>query len=120
MSKIEIDNICDTNTQKYMRDVYGDNIFFDSCHVTDAYGSCFNAAIEEFCHIIYDSNDTKIEELLGNVLEKHINQKETGSYYTPQDTTKYIAWNAILSSLINAQGMKWSTSIFDCFKFLPQ
>lgn len=41
------------------------------------------------------------ESVLGTVLEKHINRKETGSYYTPEDTTKFICWNAIFISLLN-------------------
>lgn len=40
-----------------------------------------------------------VEEVLGNVLEQHINRKATGSYYTPLDTTSYITRNAILVSI---------------------
>ena len=41
------------------------------------------------------------EMVLGQVLEKHINRKDTGSYYTPIDTTNYICWNAIFISVLN-------------------
>ena len=39
--------------------------------------------------------------VLGQVLEKHINRKDTGSYYTPTDTTNFICWNAIFISVLN-------------------
>lgn len=39
--------------------------------------------------------------MLGQVLEKHINRKDTGSYYTPVDTTNFICWNAIFISVLN-------------------
>lgn len=41
------------------------------------------------------------EKLFGSVLEKHINRKKTGSYYTPEDTTKFICWNTIFISILN-------------------
>lgn len=41
------------------------------------------------------------EIVLGMTLEKHINRKETGSYYTPSDTTKFICWNSIFISILN-------------------
>ena len=41
------------------------------------------------------------EKMFGLVLEKHINRKETGSYYTPDDTTKFICWNSIFISILN-------------------
>ena len=41
------------------------------------------------------------EMVLGQVLEKHINRKDTGSYYTPTDTTNFICWNAIFISILN-------------------
>lgn len=44
---------------------------------------------------------TQFEKMLGQVLEKHINRKETGSYYTPIDTTNFICWNAIFISVLN-------------------
>lgn len=47
--------------------------------------------------IVFSTNDIDMfEKTLGQVLEKYINRKETGSYYTPEDTTKFICWNAIL------------------------
>ena len=37
---------------------------------------------------------------IGSVIEKVVNQKETGSYYTPKDTTGYIAKYSIVFSLL--------------------
>lgn len=34
-------------------------------------------------------------EILGHIFERTVNQKETGSYYTPEDITKYISENTI-------------------------
>lgn len=38
--------------------------------------------------------------IIGSVIEKLVNQKETGSYYTPKDTTLYIAQYSIVFSLL--------------------
>ena len=38
--------------------------------------------------------------IVGSVIEKIVNQKETGSYYTPPDTTSYIAKYSIVFSLL--------------------
>lgn len=40
-------------------------------------------------------------DILGNVFEKYINQKENGAYYTEIDTIKYINENTILLYLLN-------------------
>ena len=48
-----------------------------------------------------DSNLSGFENVLGMTLEKHINRKATGSYYTPLDTTKFICWNSIFISILN-------------------
>ena len=46
-----------------------------------------------------NNNDyDNIQTLLGYVLEKHINRRKTGSYDTPDDTTKYITHYSILIS----------------------
>jgi len=47
------------------------------------------------------TNYDNIQKVLGYVLEKHINRKKTGSYYTPEDTTKYITYYSIFISLFN-------------------
>lgn len=39
--------------------------------------------------------------VIGSVIEKVVNQKETGSYYTPRDTTNYIAEYSIVFSLLH-------------------
>lgn len=48
-----------------------------------------------------EQSENAIECLLGVVLEKHINRKDTGAYYTPEDTTQFIAKNTIISVLLN-------------------
>ena len=49
-----------------------------------------------------NNNDYEnIQTLLGYVLEKHINRRKTGSYYTPDDTTKYITCYSVFISLFN-------------------
>ncbi len=39
--------------------------------------------------------------VIGSVVEKVVNQKETGAYYTPKDTTNYIAKYSIVFSLLS-------------------
>lgn len=52
------------------------------------------------------------EKMLGQVLEKHINRKDTGSYYTPIDTTKFICWNAIFISVLNKMSKTLVSKIY--------
>lgn len=53
-------------------------------------------------NLVLESKSLAIFEIvLGQVLEKHINRKNTGSYYTPKDTTNFICWNAIFISVLN-------------------
>lgn len=40
-------------------------------------------------------------DILGNVFEKYINQKENGAYYTDEDTISYINTNSIIYALFN-------------------
>lgn len=40
--------------------------------------------------------------IVGSVIEKIVNQKDTGSYYTPKDTTNYISKYSIVFSIISA------------------
>ena len=69
------------------------NIFFDSYFNIDVDSKIFKKIYKKFFDELNSEDkysiDT-IQETLGYVLEKHINRKETGSYYTPSDTTKYI------------------------------
>lgn len=52
-------------------------------------------------YLANNSNLSDFEKILGSVLEKHINRKKTGSYYTPEDTTNFICWNSIIISILN-------------------
>jgi hypothetical protein len=44
-------------------------------------------------------------EVLGYILERHINQRQLGAYYTKEDVTGYIARNTIIPSLFDAAGL---------------
>ena len=63
----------------------------------------FNRIYSKFKNLISteDSDFDNIQQLLGYVLEKHINRRKTGSYYTPDDTTRYITYYSIFISLFN-------------------
>lgn len=53
-------------------------------------------------HIVSDNIDRQITpDILGNVFEKYINQKEMGAYYTEEDTINYINYNSILYWLLD-------------------
>ncbi len=43
--------------------------------------------------------------VVGSVIEKLVNQKEAGAYYTPQDTTLYITQYSVIFALINKCNM---------------
>lgn len=58
------------------------------------------------------TNLNSFEKMLGSILEKHINRKKTGSYYTPDDTTKYICWNAIFISILNKLPSEITSKIY--------
>lgn len=80
------------------------NIFFDSYFNIDVDNRTFKKIYKKF----FDELNIKgkysidiIQETLGYVLEKHINRRETGSYYTPSDTTKYITEYSVLLRVFN-------------------
>ena len=64
--------------------------------------SLIETIYNEIARLVSDNKSLDVfEKMLGQVLEKHINRKETGSYYTPIDTTNFICWNAIMISVLN-------------------
>lgn len=92
------------------------NVFFDSYFNINVNGEIFKKIYSKFFKELNENNkysiDT-IEEVLGYVLEKHINRRETGSYYTPLDTTKYITEYAILTRTINKMSVKNKNRILE-------
>lgn len=63
-------------------------------------------------NLVNKHNDlSTFENLFGSVLEKHVNRKKTGSYYTPEDTTKFICWNTIFISILNKLPFELSNKI---------
>ena len=53
------------------------------------------------------SNDKEINpDVLGNIFEKYINQKQMGAYYTKGDITEYISKNTVLPFLLDAARAK--------------
>ena len=86
---------------KSIIDKHGTELFFHNIKKTSEYKDNLIYAIIEFINEFEQFSNETIEKTLGIILEKHINQKETGSYYTPSDTTHYMTWNAILMSIIN-------------------
>lgn len=46
-------------------------------------------------------------DVLGNIFEQYINQKQMGAYYTKEDITEYISRNTILPSLFDATEKKY-------------
>ena len=56
-----------------------------------------------------EKNLNGFESVFGNTLERRINRRKTGSYYTPNDTTKYIGWNSIFIAILN----KMSKTLLD-------
>ena len=53
------------------------------------------------------SNDNEINpDVLGYILEKYINQKQMGAYYTKEDITEYISKNTVIPYLFSAARKK--------------
>lgn len=102
---IDVNYTKETQQECYEKIVkkYGVNIFFHNVKKSNKYKKNRDAAIEVFTELFNGDTEENysLEQVLGNVLEKHINQKDTGSYYTPSDTTRYMAWNAILVAILD-------------------
>lgn len=55
-------------------------------------------------------DDSRITpDILGHILEQHINQKQMGAYYTKRDITEYIAKNTIIPALFDEVRRKRET-----------
>lgn len=79
------------------------NIFFDSYCNMKIDEEIFKTTYKQLFDLLNKEEFSieVIQETLGYVLEKHINRKSTGSYYTPVDTTNYITSHSILLSILN-------------------
>lgn len=111
----DFDNIFEC--QKIIEEECGTQVFFNTFKKTQEYKENLNYAISKFSFLLKDViiDMHELEKVLGNVLEKHINRKATGSYYTPDDTTKYIAWNTIFLSLISKCGTNLQNHLKEYF-----
>lgn len=96
------ENINYEDLYKMVVDKFGFGLFFHGIKKTEQYKENFYNAMNVFMPLFksFKHENVPLEEVLGNVLEKHVNRKETGSYYTPSDATDYITYNSILISLI--------------------
>ena len=65
-----------------------------------------NVIVKEFEKFSWSLNEhdsqanTITPSIIGSVIEKVVNQRDTGSYYTPRDTTNYITKYSIVFSLL--------------------
>ena len=95
----------DTQMECYREIVekYGMDIFFHNFKKTEKYKINREVALTTFVSLFESDKEDNLslEKVLGHVLEKHINRKDTGSYYTPDDTTRYISERAIVIALLN-------------------
>ncbi len=67
---------------------------------------------------IKNNNFETIQKLLGYVLEKHINRRKTGSYYTPDDTTNYITRYSVFISLFNVLNEKLKVKMLESINII--
>lgn len=90
------------NKIKLYEDGLGTPLFFKKYNSVSI-NNDFNKTYNSFKNLIFvsESNFETIQTVLGYVLEKHINRRKTGSYYTPDDTTKYITNYSIFIALFN-------------------
>jgi hypothetical protein len=113
----------------YTLDYINEN--FDSLLLSNEYNTFLldsdcNFKREEMLFAINELYDTitalstngSVEKVLGLVLERHINQKETGAYYTPSDTTQYITNNSILICILNNVDFTICTKILTHFSLV--
>lgn len=120
---IDIDYTKENEKECYHKIVekYGINVFFHNVKKTEKYVENSTHAVEVFSQLFSGETEDNysLERVLGNVLEKHINKKDirkdTGSYYTPDDTTRYMSWNAISISLLRKIPAKIYKKIFSHF-----
>lgn len=100
-----IEYTIETQTECYKKiiNLYGVDLFFHNIKKTGKYKRNRDFAVKVFVELFSEEteNHLALEKLLGNVLEKHVNRKDTGSYYTPDDTTKYMSERAIMIAFLN-------------------
>lgn len=81
---------------------YDNKFFFNEYYFDRTLNNCFKYVIEKFSPFVNEQyNIVEFETFLGNVLERHVNRKKTGSYYTPEDTTEYIVNKAVIALLLS-------------------
>ena len=101
ISNIEnINNESLSNLFSYIEKKYK-NILFTKKEILIENLNTIEKTYQKINYLANNSNLSDFEKILGSVLEKHINRKKTGSYYTPEDTTNFICWNSIIISILN-------------------
>ncbi len=76
------------------------------------------AAVRELGKFSWSLNEGEVRPntvtpgIVGSVFEKLVNRRDTGSYYTPRDTTDYISAYSIVFSLLNKCGRQDLTEKF--------
>lgn len=93
----------DKNKRKFNIRLSGENdYYFSSIELVSKNINSIEKIYKSILDLVsLDKSLDSFEKMLGQVLEKHINRKDTGSYYTPRDTTDFICWNAIFISMLN-------------------
>lgn len=80
---------------------YKDISFFKN--IVDIDSEIINNLSNDFLNFFKLTNFSldSLEQILGNVLEKHVNRRSTGTYYTPNDVADFITSRTIVLSLLN-------------------
>ena len=102
------------NKIKLYEEGLGTPLFFKSYSSIKSDNNFFNIYLKFKKMIdLKNNNYNSIQKLLGYVLEKHINRRKTGSYYTPDDTTKYITHYSVFISLFNKMDKNYQNKIIN-------
>ena len=78
------------------------NLMFSTLDTINKNISILEELHKDLLVILHNENNLAgFESVFGKTLERRINRKKTGTYYTPDDTTKYIGWNSIFIAILN-------------------
>lgn len=91
------------------------NIFFESKKTFISNYETISKVYNLFKNILVSNSFSFLifEHILGEVLEKSINRKDTGTYYTPDDATKYIGWDAIIISILKKMPLSFQNKVIE-------
>lgn len=95
----------DLNILKFISKNINDSVIEENVHISDNTMNAIFKELSKFKLVLNDNVDNSSKyispDILGDVFEKYLNQKDSGAYYTENDVIRYINQNSLVLGILN-------------------